>query len=197
MVIPLQPHFDEGPEDDLEAHRELERGRGLPREDPSPVQEVLRENEEDFRLVREHHHPLPAQRTPDRTPSPYRLALYNSYLIYNLYNDIPSKSSEIAGSEAGAPGQGERVMHFEMFGASVLVGLMSGWLAGIAMKGGGYGLLWDIIFGLSGSVVGSWIFQTLGAPEAGWGGTGIAAFVGAVLMITLQRKIWPAQVAHA
>ena len=30
-------------------------------------------------------------------------------------------------------------MHFEMFGASVLVGLMSGWLAGIAMKGGGYG----------------------------------------------------------
>src|SRR5207253_630165 len=49
----------------------------------------------------------------------------------------------------------------------------------------------------SGRVVGSWIFQTLGAPEAGWGGTGIAAFVGAVLMITLQRKIWPAQVAHA
>jgi len=37
--------------------------------------------------------------------------------------------------------------------------------------------------------VGSWIFQTLGAPEAGWGGTGIAAFVGAVLMITLQRKM--------
>ena len=30
-------------------------------------------------------------------------------------------------------------MRFEMFGASVLVGLMSGWLAGIAMKGGGYG----------------------------------------------------------
>ena len=88
-------------------------------------------------------------------------------------------------------------MHLEMFGASVLVGLMSGWLAGIAMKGGGYGLLWDIIFGLSGSFVGSWIFQTLGAPEAGWGGTGIAAFAGAVLMITLQRKIWPAQVAHA
>src|SRR5206468_11433119 len=104
---------------------------------------VLRENEEDFRLVREHHHPLPAQRTPDRTPSPYRLELYNYYLIYNLYNDISSKSSEIAGSEAGAPGQGERVMHLEMFGASVLVGLMTGWLAGIAMKGGGYGLLWD------------------------------------------------------
>ena len=47
---------------------------------------------------------------------------------------------------------------------------MSGWLAGITMKGGGYGLLWDIIFDLSESFVGRWIFQTLGAPEAGWGG---------------------------
>ncbi len=88
-------------------------------------------------------------------------------------------------------------MHFEMFGGAGLVGIMTGWLAWIAMKGGGYRLLWDIIFGLGGSVVGSGIFQTLGAPEAGWGGTGIAAFVGAALMITLQRKIWPAQVAHA
>src|SRR5256885_13237455 len=97
VVISLQPHFDEGPEDDLEAHRELERGRRLPRQDPSPVQDVLRENQENFRLVREHHHLLPAQLTSDRTPSPYRLVLYNSYLIYNLYNDISSKSSEIAG----------------------------------------------------------------------------------------------------
>src|SRR5256886_16461829 len=100
-------------------------------------------------------------------------------MIYKLYNDISSKSSEIAGSEAGAPGQGERVMHFEMFGASVLVGLMSGWLAGIAMKDGGYGLLWDIIFGLSGSVVGSWIFQARGALEAGWGGPGLVQCRGA------------------
>ena len=65
------------------------------------------------------------------------------------------------------------------------------------MKGGGYGLLWDIIVGLSGRIVGSGLFQALGAPDAGWGGTGIAAFVGATLMIVLQRKIWPAQVAHA
>src|SRR5207244_13547779 len=59
VVIPLQPHFDEGPEDDLEAHRELERGRRLPRQDPSPVQNVLREQEEDLRLILEHHHLLP------------------------------------------------------------------------------------------------------------------------------------------
>ena len=51
--------------------------------------------------------------------------------------------------------------------------------------------------GLSGRIVGSGLFQALGAPDAGWGGTGIAAFVGATLMIVLQRKIWPAQVGHA
>jgi hypothetical protein len=64
VVISLQPRFNEGPEDDLEAHRELERGRRLPRQDPSPVQDVLLEYEEDFRLIREHHHLLPAQLTP-------------------------------------------------------------------------------------------------------------------------------------
>ncbi len=88
-------------------------------------------------------------------------------------------------------------MHVEMFGASVVVGMLTGWLAGIALKGGGYGLHWDIVFGLAGSAVGSLIVQTLGAPQAGWGGTAIAAFVGATLMIVLQRKIWPAPGAHA
>ena len=55
-------------------------------------------------------------------------------------------------------------------------------LAGIVMKGGGYGLLWDIIVGLSESIVESGLFQALGCRT---------------LMIVLQRKIWPAQVAHA
>ena len=89
-------------------------------------------------------------------------------------------------------------MHFEMFGASILVGLMSGWLAGIAMKGGGFGLLWDIIFGLSGSVVGSWIFlKPWGRRRRLGAGQVLLRSSGRALMITLQRKIWPAQVAHA
>src|SRR2546422_9780387 len=89
--------------------------------------------------------------TTSRRPGPgarvCRWYLYIFYLIYDLYRglyrDRYSKSSEIAGSRAGAPGQGGRVMHFEMFGASVLVGMMAGWPAGIVMKGGGYGLLWE------------------------------------------------------
>src|SRR5439155_20413908 len=93
------------------------------------------------------------------------------------------------------PVQGGSVMHLEMFGASVLVGVISGWLAGIAMRGGGYGLHWDIIFGLSGSLVGSWIFQTLRAPEAGWGGAGMASPVGGARLIGCQRTVWAGAVA--
>ena len=55
VAIPLQPLLDEGPEDDLEAHRELERGRCLPRQDPRVVEDVLGENEEDSGLILEHH----------------------------------------------------------------------------------------------------------------------------------------------
>src|SRR3989449_7542490 len=62
--------------------------------------------------------------TTSRRPGPgarvCRWYLYIFYLIYDLYRglyrDRYSKSSEIAGSRAGAPGQGGRVMHFEMFG---------------------------------------------------------------------------------
>ena len=41
---------------------------------------------------------------------------------------------------------------------SILVGLIAGWLAGQVMKGGGYGVLMDIVLGLLGGIVGGWVF---------------------------------------
>ncbi len=38
----------------------------------------------------------------------------------------------------------------------LLIGLIAGWLAGIVMKGGGYGIVGDIIIGILGSLVGAW-----------------------------------------
>ena len=59
-------------------------------------------------------------------------------------------------------------MNFEMVVTAVLVGAIAGWVAGRVMKDGGYGLTGDMILGLVGSIVGSWIFQALGvSPEAG------------------------------
>ncbi len=85
-------------------------------------------------------------------------------------------------------------MSLELFGIWVLVGLIAGWLAGFMMKGGGYGLLWDLSLGLGGSLIGSWIFQALGiAPGAGGYTTVVVAFVGAIILIVAQRKVY----AHA
>ena len=41
----------------------------------------------------------------------------------------------------------------------VFVGVLAGVLAGYVMKRGGYGMRWDIILGLVGSVAGSWILN--------------------------------------
>jgi len=50
---------------------------------------------------------------------------------------------------------------------AIVVGLIAGWLAGIIMKGSGYGIIGDIILGLLGSIVGNWIFSFLGITSHG------------------------------
>ena len=83
-------------------------------------------------------------------------------------------------------------MSFVMFALWVAVGLVAGWLAGFVMKQGGYGQKEDILLGLVGSLVGG-NFWTLGiSPQAGMVAVAGVAFVGAVISIVLQRKIWPA-----
>ena len=85
-------------------------------------------------------------------------------------------------------------MTLEMLVMWMVVGLVAGWLAGLAMKGGGYGLIGDIVLGLVGSIVGSWIFRALGVSAgAGLFAAVVVAFVGAVLVIFAQRKLWYAR----
>jgi uncharacterized membrane protein YeaQ/YmgE (transglycosylase-associated protein family) len=48
-----------------------------------------------------------------------------------------------------------------MIAMLVFVGVLAGVLAGYVMKRGGYGMRWDIILGLVGSIAGSWIFWAL------------------------------------
>jgi len=74
--------------------------------------------------------------------------------------------------------------------AWLLVGLIAGWLAGQVMKGGGYGILVDLILGLLGGVVGGWLFGALGVwPGGGMIGAIIVAFVGAVILVGISRLI--------
>ena len=74
--------------------------------------------------------------------------------------------------------------------AWLVVGLVAGWLAGIVMKGGGYGILGDIVLGIVGAFIGGFVFSLItGGGTAGfWGSIGIA-FVGAVILIAILRAL--------
>lgn len=72
----------------------------------------------------------------------------------------------------------------------IVVGLIAGWLAGQVMKGGGYGMLVDIILGILGGVVGGWVFGLLGIwPGGGIIGAIIVAFIGAIILVGITRLI--------
>lgn len=77
----------------------------------------------------------------------------------------------------------------------ILVGLIAGWLAGVVMKGGGYGVIGDIIVGIVGALVGGFLATNLfGAPGAVDGfnlNSIIVAFLGAILTIAIVRAISP------
>jgi len=76
------------------------------------------------------------------------------------------------------------------FIAWIVVGLIAGWLAGQVMKGGGYGVLVDIILGILGGVLGGWVFGLLGIHlGAGMIGSIIVAFVGAVILVAITRLL--------
>ena len=72
----------------------------------------------------------------------------------------------------------------------LVVGLIAGWLAGVVMKGGGYGIIVDILLGIVGGWLGGWLFGRLGIwPAGGLIGSIIVAFVGAVILVGITRLI--------
>jgi len=71
----------------------------------------------------------------------------------------------------------------------LLIGLIAGWLASIVMKSGRQGLLWYLIIGVVGALLGGWLFGVLGIGAGGLIGSLITAFVGAVVLIFLIRLI--------
>jgi uncharacterized membrane protein YeaQ/YmgE (transglycosylase-associated protein family) len=75
----------------------------------------------------------------------------------------------------------------------IIVGLIAGFLAGQVMRGGGYGVIGDIIVGVLGGLLGGWIGATFLHIDAGVSGFNLEsiliAFAGAVLLIVTLRMI--------
>lgn len=72
----------------------------------------------------------------------------------------------------------------------LIVGAVAGWLAGLIVKGFGFGLLGNIVVGIVGAVIAGWLF-----PYLGWGVGGgilwaiIHATIGAVILLVLLRIV--------
>jgi uncharacterized membrane protein YeaQ/YmgE (transglycosylase-associated protein family) len=75
----------------------------------------------------------------------------------------------------------------------IIVGLIAGWLAAMVVRGGGYGLIGDIIVGIIGGLLGGWIttsFLHIGGDVTGINLESIlVAFFGAVILIFLLRLV--------
>jgi uncharacterized membrane protein YeaQ/YmgE (transglycosylase-associated protein family) len=72
----------------------------------------------------------------------------------------------------------------------ILVGLIAGWLAGVLVKGGGFGVLGDIVVGILGALVGGFLFHFFGlSVGGGFFGSIFVATIGAIVLIVLLRVI--------
>ncbi len=69
----------------------------------------------------------------------------------------------------------------------LIVGLIAGFLASVVMRGGGYGVVGDIVVGLIGALIGGFLASLVGLGASGFIGTVIVAFIGACILIALLR----------
>lgn len=67
----------------------------------------------------------------------------------------------------------------------LIIGALAGWLAGLVMKGRGFGILVNMIVGVLGAFFGGWLLPKLGVSFGGDIGVFITAFIGAVLLLAI------------
>jgi uncharacterized membrane protein YeaQ/YmgE (transglycosylase-associated protein family) len=72
----------------------------------------------------------------------------------------------------------------------LIVGAIAGWLAGRLVRGGGFGLIGDIVVGIVGALIGGWLAGVLGISiGSGFIASIITAVIGAVILLLILRAI--------
>ncbi len=69
----------------------------------------------------------------------------------------------------------------------IISGIIAGWLTGVIMKGGGYGLVGDLVVGLLGGLIGGFLAGMFGLAPASWVGQIVVAVVGGIVLVALLR----------
>jgi uncharacterized membrane protein YeaQ/YmgE (transglycosylase-associated protein family) len=71
----------------------------------------------------------------------------------------------------------------------IIVGLVAGFLASRFVKGGGYGLIGDLVIGLLGAVIGGFVVGLFYHATVGLLGSIVVAFIGAVILLFVVRQV--------
>ncbi|MBS0219832.1 MAG: GlsB/YeaQ/YmgE family stress response membrane protein [Proteobacteria bacterium] len=72
----------------------------------------------------------------------------------------------------------------------LIIGAVAGWLAGTLVKGGGFGLIGDIVVGIVGAFIGGWLAGALGITlGGGLIASIVTATIGAIILIVILRAI--------
>jgi uncharacterized membrane protein YeaQ/YmgE (transglycosylase-associated protein family) len=69
----------------------------------------------------------------------------------------------------------------------IISGIIAGWLAGLLVRGGGFGLIGDLIIGLLGGIIGGWLAGLFGLQAVSWLGNIITAAIGGVILVVIVR----------
>jgi uncharacterized membrane protein YeaQ/YmgE (transglycosylase-associated protein family) len=93
----------------------------------------------------------------------------------------------VAGATLKSPARkGENAMPIEPLIVWLIVGAIAGWLAGIIVKGYGFGLVGNIVVGIVGAFIAGWLLPRLGISLAGGiVGAIIYAAIGAVVLLVI------------
>lgn len=71
----------------------------------------------------------------------------------------------------------------------LVMGAFVGWMAGLIMRGRGFGIVGDIVVGVVGGALGGWVANSMGLYASSTFGAFLVALAGAVLLIALTRMV--------
>ena len=71
----------------------------------------------------------------------------------------------------------------------LFIGGVIGWLAGVIVRGRGFGIIADIVIGIVGAMLGGWMARAIGLSTGSSAGAFLMALVGAVVLVGLTRLV--------
>ena len=71
----------------------------------------------------------------------------------------------------------------------LFIGGVIGWLAGVIVRGRGFGIIADIVIGIVGAMLGGWMARAIGLSTGSSAGAFLLALVGAVVLVGLTRFV--------